>query len=213
MAEEGKALETYPYQDMIKEPSQIGVSDKGNLTALGNDIGAIQGYVNVLMSGDSKAQRASPLGNKFFFNTGTECTDLNGATQARFAYVNNIPDGKIIGKGLVPGILEDLAALNPSSLFNAFSGDKTCQEITMSTRDNSNNSRTESRYVLNSDIQTYNPCWFPTKRNPVSSAKCEGMTNRRGGDGPMIPDDPIVRLYMLGIGGITAYVMYRFMKK
>lgn len=211
MEDEGKPLDTYPYQDMIKTPTEIGVSDKGNLKALGNDVTAIQSYVNVLMSGDSKAQRASPMGNKYFFNTGTECTDLTGATQARYAYVNNIPDGKIIGKGLVPGILEDLSALDPSALFSAFSQDKTCQEITMSTRDNSNKNGEESRYVLNSDIEKYNPCWFPNKRNPMSGSKCEGLTNRRSSCN--IPNDPVVKLYMAGIGGLMAYLMYRFIKK
>jgi len=207
-----KSPETYPYTDNIKEPSQMGVSDAGNLDALGKDIQAIQGYVDVLMSGDSNAQNVSPLGNKFFMNTGNECTDKTGVSQTRYAYINNIPDGRFLGKGLVSGILEDLASLNPASLFNAFSGDNTCQEITLSTRDNANKEGTESRYVLDSDINTYNACWFPDKRNPVNNSKCEeGMTNRRPNH--QMPKDRIVQFYMLGIGGITAYLFYRVLKK
>ena len=205
-------METYPYQDMLKEPSKLGVSDKGNLTALGNDVKAIQGYVDVLMSGDSKAQKISPLGNKYFFDTGSACTDQTGTSQARFAYINNIPDGRLMGgRGLVPGVLEDLAALNPASIFKAFSSDKSCQEITMSTRDNSNKAGTESRYVLNSDIEGYNPCWFANKRNPITKSKCEGMANRASNR--QMPVDPIVQLYVLGVGGLCAYMAYRIIHK
>jgi hypothetical protein len=201
-------MDPYPYSDMVKKPSEIGVSDEGNLSALGNDIRAIQGYVNVLMSGNSGAQRASPLGNQYFFDTKTECKDQTGVRQARYAYINNIPDHGLIGRGLVSGIVQDIAAIDPSSLFNAFSAkEDTCQKITMSTRDNTNKTGMESRYVNNADIAKYNPCWFPDRRNPVNDTRCEGMTNRH------LPDDPIVKVYMLGLGAIAAFMVYRFMKK
>lgn len=210
------AMEPYPYSDMIKKPNEIGVSDEGNLRVLSNDIKAIQGYVNVLMSGNSNAQHVSPMGNQYFLDTQTQCKDQTGILQARYAYVNNIPDNSMIGRGMVSGIIQDIAAIDPSSLFNAFSAkEDKCQKITMSTRDNTNTSGTESRYVNNADIAKYNPCWFPERRNPVTQTSCEGMTNRQMLDvtNRNLPDDPIVKIYMAGVGAIVAFMVYRFMKK
>jgi hypothetical protein len=212
-------METYPYHENIKTPEKLGVSDKGNLTALGNNIKAMQGYVGVLVTGDSKAQRASPLGNQYFMDTGTTCKDMNGDSQARYAYVNNIPDGTIplissaMGqntsqyKGLVPGILEDMGYLDPASIFNAFQPETACQQITMATRDNENANSTESRYVTQADIKTYNPCWFPKKKNPVTNEKCEGMANMNPKD-----KDLFLQFYILLLGLLLMYVLHRAMK-
>jgi len=200
-------MQNYAYSDFIKTPQKLGVSSKGTLSALSNDIKAINEYVNVLSSGDSKAQTVSPLGNKYFMDMGSDCKDAAGQTQARFAFINNIPDGKFMGKGLVPGILEDIANINPSSMFTAFKGDSTCQKITMSTRDINNKTGTESRYVMQSDIDSYNPCWFPNKRNPVNNEKCEGMQSMQ------LPNDPVLQAYYVGLGALGAYAMYRFMNK
>jgi len=199
-------MQSYDYSAQIKAPSQLGVSDKGTLTALSNDINALQGYVDVVMSGKSKAQTVSPLGNKYFMDTGAQCTDTLGKTQPRFAYINNIPDGTLgIGKGLVPGIQENLTYLNPSAIFSAFSTDTPCQKITMATRDAANKSGTESRYVVQSDIETYNPCWFPDRKNPITKAKCaEGMRCR-------YPEpDPAVKIYFAAVGGLAVYLVYHF---
>jgi hypothetical protein len=202
-------METYPYKDMIKTPQQMGVSDAGNLGALSQDVKAISGYVGVITSGESNAQMAPNLGNKYFFKTGTSCVDMTGVSQARYAFINNIPDNQGFGKGLVPGILQNVTNLDPTALFKAFSS-KTdnCQEITMDTQDNQNVGAQESRYVNNSDIKNYNPCWFSNRTNPVNKSTCrEGMSQRT------IPKDPVVQVYLAGIGCLAAYAVYRFMKK
>lgn len=198
-------MQSYEYDKYIKSPDKVGISSKGTLSALSADIKGINEYVNVIGSGISKAQTVSPLGNKYFMDTGATCEDLAGQTQARYAFINNIPDGKFAGKGIVPGILENLAQVNPSAIFTAFQGDSKCQEITMSTRDEKNMTGTESRYVLQGDIERYNACWFPDKRNPVSQEKCEGFQSQ-------FPDDPIVKAYYVGLGGLGAYMMYRLIK-
>ena len=202
-------MDPYPYKDMVKTPRQMYVSGDGNLEALKNDIKAITGYVKVMSSGQSDAQMVSPLGNKYFMNTGVECKDVNGAMQPRYAFVNNIPDDDmILGRGLVSGIVQDIFAINPSAMFRAFSQkEDNCQKITMDTRDNTNTTGQESRYVNNSDIQSYNACWFPNKTNPVTKKTCEGFTNRQ------IPKDPIVQFYIFGVGCLAGYMAYRFIKK
>ena len=192
----------YSYSDNIKSPTQIGVSSKGNLTALGNDIDAIGDYIDVLTTGKSKAQKVSPLGDKYFMDTNATCTDSKGATQERYVFINNIPDGMIAGeKGLIPGIVEDIVNLDPTSLFTAFSQDNNCQKITLATRDASNVTSTQSKYVLNSDIADYNPCWFSNKKNPVTNAKCkEGMGT---------PQAYVEPIYLLGIGILVAVLVHR----
>jgi len=207
----------YPYHKYIKSPSDLGSSSAGNLTALGKDIDALKSYVDVLVSGDTKAHvgRIGPLGNKYFMKTGATCTAPDGTSQPRYIFVNNIPDGEIpfissaMGKttsqfkGLVPGVLGDISYINPLKLFSAFSEETSCQQITMETRDIQNATSTESQYVLNDDISSYNPCWFPNKKNPVTQESCkQGMT---------LPEDKSVQLYIVGIGIVGICILHRLL--
>jgi hypothetical protein len=204
----------YPYHKYIKTPTELGSSSAGNLTALGRDIGAIKSYVDVLVSGDSRAHVGGikALGNKYFMNTGATCDAPDGSKQARHIFVNNIPDGGIPFisnngnmKGLVPGTLGSVSYINPLKLFTAFSQGTSCQQITMETRDIKNATSTDSKYVLNDDISSYNACWFQNKTNPVTGERCkEGMT---------MPKDKGVQLYMLGVGCLGIYILHRLLHK
>jgi len=179
------------------------------MATLGKNIGALSSYVGVLVTGHTKANvGGGPLGNKFFMDTTGTCTDTNGVKQPRYVFINNIPDGNIpfissaMGEtmdqfeGLVPGILGNIAYIDPTKLFTAFSAKTDCQQITMETKDVSNNITTESKYVTNSDIADYNPCWFPNKKNPVTNVSCkEGMTNHTD-----------VTLYYTGLGVLSIYL-------
>jgi hypothetical protein len=196
----------YPYEKYIKPPSEIGVKSKGDLETLGKDIDGITAYVGVLMSGNSKAQRAKRLGNKYFMDTNTTCSTEKGETVNRYVFVNNIPSGKLADyQGLVPGILENTAEMNPASLFSAFAPDTPCQKITMTTVDENNQQRVESKYVMQADIADYSPCLFKNKKNPVSGEKCtEGM---------QMPRDPVVSVYFFGVGALAAYIVFRMVRK
>ena len=205
----------YPYYKYIKSPEALGASSKGNLSALGNDVKAITSYVGVLVTGHSNAQTVSPLGNKYFMNTGATCTAPDGSTQSRYVYINNLSSGSIPFmqgvelknfQGLVPGVLEDMSYVNPLKLFTAFSKGTNCQQITMDTRDIDNNTRTdESEYVLNDDIADYNPCWFQGGVNPVTKRSCiQAMT---------LPRDPSVQLYATCIGIMGIYILFCLLRK
>jgi hypothetical protein len=210
----------YPYHKYIKTPSDIGSSSAGNLTALRKDIDALQSYSNVLMYGDKKAHVGglSALGNKYFMSTGGTCIAPDGSTQKRYVFINNIPDGDVpflssgkTGdyKGLVPGILGNISYINPFKLFSAFSQDNSCQRITMDTRNIKNATASESQYVLNEDISSYSPCWFPAnkkkRKNPVTKQTCkEGMS---------LPKDKGVQLYATGISVLGIYILYCLTQK
>jgi hypothetical protein len=179
---------TYSYSKYIKQPSDIGSSPKAN--ALGKNVSALGEYVQTLVTGKSKAQTVSPLGNKYFMNTGGTCKDSSGTTQTRYVFINNIPDGTMpfissgMGvqmtsfEGLVPGVLGDITYLNPFKLFNAFDTQTSCQKIKMEVRDINNISGEEEQYVCDSDISEYNPCWFPDGHNPVSNEKCSSSDGK-----------------------------------
>ena len=211
------APKEYKYVDYIRTPDAMGASSAGNLNALSKDVTAMLGYVDVLVSGKGSAQTVSPLGNKYFMDTNADCKAA-GVKQKRFAFINNIPDGKIPMlpgtnkdfRGLVPGMLEGLGYMNPANLFKAFSTDDTCQRVTMNVRDENNQESTDSKYVLDSDLSEYNPCWFTNRRNPVTNVKCEkeGFVSS-----PALPKDPIVQVYALGIGMLATYLIYRVVQK
>jgi hypothetical protein len=205
----------YPYYKYIKTPTDLGSSSAGNLTALSKDIGAMKAYVDVLVTGDSKGHVGGirALGNKYFMETGASCNAPDGSKQPRYIFINNIPDGGIpfVGqntgqfKGLVPGVLGGITYINPFKLFTAFSQGTSCQQITMETRDIKNATSTESKYVLNDDIASYNPCWFSNKQNPITNEKCkEGMT---------LPKDKSTQLYFIGVGILGIYILHRLLHK
>jgi len=210
----------YPYSKFIKMPDQLGSSSKAN--ALGPNVNALSAYVQTLVSGNSKAQTvAGPLGNKYFMDTGGTCKDKAGKEQKRHVFINNIPDGSIpfissaMGakmtsfEGLVPGVLGDISYINPAKLFNAFDPATPCQQIKMPIRDITNATSEESKYVCESDIAEYNPCWFSNGKNPIAKTSCPG----RHGMTTQFPKDPVVNIYVTGIYCLGAYILYCLVKK
>lgn len=106
----------------------------------------------------------------------------------RFIYINNIPDGTIPFiasgadgstfqdlKGLIPGAMGNLAALNPMPLFTAFTAGTypDCAKITLETVNVNNIKRVESNHLALIDVVEMNPCIFPNKTNPASGYTCK----------------------------------------
>lgn len=134
---------SYNYANHILDPITLKVSGKGDMEALWKDMGATAAYVDTLTFGNRVtsslfgAPNQSPLGNKYFIQSGT-CSDDSSEEckgKDRYIYIDNVPTGKIpcldqIGiklpgtmfKGLVPGLLEDLAVINPVAMFNSLAG-------------------------------------------------------------------------------------------
>ena len=216
--------ESYPYYKYIRKPDELGASPKGDLTSLGNDVSALIGYTGVLVTGTSKAQRVSPLGDKYFMDTSSQCKSPEGLVQ-RSVFISNIPEGKIplissaMGsnfsafRGLIPGMMENLGSIDPTAVVKAFTQDNTCQKVTMEERDVNNRTSMQTRYVLNSDLEGLNPCLFQNKRNPVTGAGCrEGFENERNDAKQLqVPKDPVFQVYMAGVGLLGAYLLFRAM--
>ena len=113
----------------------------------------------------------------------------------RWIYVNNIPDGSIPFiasgadgrtfkdfRGLIPGALGNLGALNPVQLFNGFTAGTypPCAEITLQTVNNDNVKSSQTQHVALVEMVEMNPCMFPGKTNPASGKVCR---NAEGFDG------------------------------
>jgi len=224
---------TYPYYKNIKAPNEIGMSDAGTISALGQDINGLIDYVDVLVTGDSAASATGgPLGNKFFLQTAAKCVDTKTNKQVdRYIYVDNVPDGSIpfisqgMGtnfsdfEGLIPGAMGNLNVLNPYGMLKSFLSGATppCQEITMQTIDTNNKSSTETHYVTLSDITNMNPCTFKNGTNPVSGVKCKESFASAGvaanAQEIKLPRDPLAQLYFFSLAGIGVYILYRIMYK
>lgn len=134
---------SYNYADHILDPVTLKVSGGSDMDVLWKDIGATAAYVDTLTFGNRVtsglfgAPNQSPLGNKYFIQSGTCGDDSTEECKGkdRYIYIDNVPTGKIpcldqIGldlpgtgfKGLVPGLLEDLAVINPVAMFNSLAG-------------------------------------------------------------------------------------------
>jgi hypothetical protein len=220
---------SYPYYKNIKTPSELGMSDKGSMTTLGKDIDGLIQYVEVLVTGKSKASTTNgPLGNKFFLQTGAKCVDTATNNQVdRFIYVNNVPVGNVpfisggMGvnfsefKGLIPGTMGNLSVLSPFGIMQSFLSGSTppCQELTMDVIDINNNKSSESHYVTLVDIKGMDPCIFPKKTNTLTGTKCRETFQTIRAEELKLPTDPLVQLYFASLAGVSIYVLYRLMEK
>lgn len=208
---------SYPYYKNIKSPSEIGMSDKGTMNALGKDIDGLIQYVELLVQGKSSASKTGqPLGNKFFLNTGGKCNDVATNTQQdRYIYINNVPNGDIpfissgMGgnfkdfRGLIPGIMSNLNVLNPFEITQAFmaGSNPDCKLIKLETIDNNNQKSSESHYLTLIDI--------------TNQKLTEGFSSGVADNAEEIklPNDPAAQLYFAGLAGLSIYILYRLMKK
>jgi hypothetical protein len=222
---------SYPYYKNIKMPSQIGMTSNGSLNALGKDIDGLIQYVELLVTGNSKASSTGgPLGNKFFLRTGAKCKDVSTGNEVnRFIYVDNVPAGNIpfisngLGvnftefKGLIPGSISNLNVLNPFAITQAFLSGSTpdCQPLTMQTITVDNISSTETNYVTLVDIKNMDPCSFQDKKNPLTGRKCsEAFTNNAAlNTENILPNDPLVQIYYTGLAFVGIYVLAKLMDK
>lgn len=224
---------TYPYYSNIKTPQELGMGDRGTIQQMTKDIDGLIQYTELLVSGKSKASSTGgPLGNKFFLQTGgkcraiDQCTDPNDKTTCesvnRYIYVNNVPEGNIpfissgVGvnftefRGLIPGAMSNLNALNPMSLMRAFLSGATpdCQKITMETITTSNMKATETNYVTLADITDIDPCSFPDGINPVTKSKCRESFSTQT---PAMSGDIVERAFFLSLLILGIWILIRFM--
>lgn len=158
----------YNYLEHVRNPSQMGMRDSGNLSTLAKDIAGLVSYGDILVKGTGNAKIGSnPLGNRFFLNTGSTCK-YRGKNVKRYLYVNNAPTGKIplipaksaYFKGLLPGMVENMGAFNPMGLMGglAQTGPPACTLLRAPVTNRGGRSeRMEQHHVAIMDIPVAGP--------------------------------------------------------
>jgi hypothetical protein len=188
--------EGYDYWKSIKSPSEMGMSGDPTISALNNDVSGLIAYVEILVTGRTKASKTGePLGNKFFLKTMASCRNImadrtkedsetNPIIVPRYIHVDNIPDGTIPFitsgpdgaklsefSGLIPGAVGNLSAFSPSGFGRAFmmGNYPDCMQITLQTVNNNNEEGSETQYVAVSDILNEVKSANMVNGNPVTS--------------------------------------------
>jgi len=234
---------TYPYYSNIKTPSEIGMSDKGTIQQMAKDIDGLIQYVQVLVTGKSKASATGqPLGNKFFLKTGAKCAAIDSCTDKndistckkvdRYIYINNVPQGNIpiissgLGvnftefKGLIPGAMSNLNVLNPFAIMRAFlsGSNPPCQPITMQTISptslNPNSSNIQSSETHYVTLVDINNMDPCSFPNRKNPLTGQGCRETfENSEEILMPTDPLAQLYFASLGVIGLLILYRLMEK
>ena len=165
--------QNYKYQDHIKTPEELGMSSEGSMDAMVKDINGLIGYVQILVAGGgdaTKGLQSGPLGDKFFLQTGGQCTDILSKQKVdRYIYIDNVPDGSIPFvsaslngykskdmRGIVPGVLSNMSRIEPTKIFGAFmmGSEPDCMAVTREVIDEKGESRTSTYHLIIPDIKS-----------------------------------------------------------
>ena len=229
----------YIYSKWIKTPTELGMSDGGSLSNFADNVSGLMNYVTILSEGGGPASKANGknLGNRYFLNTGANCTDSKGNSVKRSLYIDNVANGddpilKEMGigdeslNGLIPGLLGDVVKMNPAAIFGAFmQGSKfKCTNIHMKTIDVNNKEGTGSGFVLDSEIKSINPCSFVNGKNPLTGETCATKESFINANKQMqklnkeikllnLKKKPLANIYTATLGGLLIYIIYRFLTK
>ena len=163
--------QNYKYQDHIKTPEELEMSSEGSMTTMVKDINGLIGYVQLLVAGGgnaTKGPQSGPLGDKFFLQTGGQCTDVyTGNKVDRYIYIDNVPDGSIPFvsaslngykskdmRGIVPGVLSNMSRIEPTKIFGAFmmGSEPACMEVTREVINEKGESSTSTYHLIEPDI-------------------------------------------------------------
>ena len=226
----------YSYLNFIKSPSEMGMSDAGNIQTIEKDINGLIAYVELLVDGPSKASKAKnngPLGNQFFVQTNATCTaNVAGipTSVARSIYVNNIPNGGIGAapganipefRGLIPGMMSGMDVLDPTRLAESISnaGTPDCVSVTLNVMDSSYNTVPSTNYITVTDAKYIDPCSFTQYVNPITNGICngktppkQGFTNRSDLLFSNIENDYGSQVFLASTGILSIYVLHLLVK-
>ena len=198
----------YKYYSYTATPAELTMSTTGTISATDNNVNQLINYIQMMIQGTGTANlnprgHGYPMGNAFFLKTGGQCTEVSdcnnvptpspgGPLVDRYLWINNIPNGSIpfltshAGiqftdfTGLIPGMMEDLGALNPMEIIKGFmeGNNPPCQQITMDTVGQPPGGSValavpKTLHVACGDIENIAPCDFPGGGgNPVTKVPC-----------------------------------------
>lgn len=205
----------YDYPSKIKDPKSIGMSKKGDWDSVERNIVGLNHYVDLLISGKSRAALSGrPLGEKRFVSTEQKCKDSDGIEHDRYFYIDNVPKGAL--KGLIPAAVSSVGKIDLSELTSIFEPDdkeeNECVPLTMQTRNNAHEVMDETHYVTIKDIKSIDPCSFSNDYNSYSEESCsEGYSNINPSF--KIPSDNLMKIYFAMTGCLGLYIIFCTLNK
>ena len=219
----------YEYHTKVKSPKEMGMSPRGSMKALADDVKGLIAYVELLVEGGGNANRTGkPLGDRFFLKTASKCKDVNTKKDVdRYHYVNNQIDGKLnlpgfsvnTGlKGLIPGVIGDVTKINPMGLIKGFveGGKPWCKKVRKKVIDNNSNEYYETHHIALSDLKDHELNNADRKKlrnfkknmkNNNKNASCkESFEN-------LFEEDQIPNLYITSVSLLFLYLLYNLYKR
>jgi hypothetical protein len=218
-------MSTYSYTEKIKSPQNMNMG--GSAKNVDANIKGLQGYIDLLVNGKSKASKYNVLGDRYFLNTNTKCPNNN---ENRYVIINNKPLGTSMGgvnknlRGIIPGMIEKMQDLDPFTIIkslNQTEEDMKCEKVKILTVDNDHNTNEEEQYVSRGDIKRLHPCVFKLKNNkngvnPVTKEKVncesEGFSNISNMihdyDCSKLPRNKLIKIYNILISIFGVYIIY-----
>jgi len=94
--------------------------------------------------------------------------------------------------------------------------DPDCQHVTMEVIDTNNVSTQETAYLINTDIQDMNPCWFTNNTNPITKTKCKesfATVKQSACSNTKEVQDVYTQLYYGSLGLIGLYIFMKLTMK
>ena len=173
-------------------------------------------------------KNTGPLGNKYFINSDVDCKTEDGRDVKRHIFVNNQPSGNIpflkeltgdgaLPRGLIPGLMSNVARLNPIKLLSAFNPEvgeaALCKERTVKEirqRDNGTH-RTETVKVYMTDGD-YNDA-LADGLETFSSIYNDNDDPQPDDNYSKMPDDTLMQIYLSTLTLTGMYILLKFMNK
>ena len=114
---------TYPLMNAIQTPQQLRSTRKGSWGAIGDNVKAIDYYINTLGTGN----QYKGYGKRVVYDTGIKCSNMPGNA-------HRLADGTaagVGGYGLVPRMLGGIASLVPTDLVSSAKDEIPCNRISL----------------------------------------------------------------------------------
>lgn len=223
------------YAGFIRPPTDPAMkfTDGGKRKELAHNINGITAYVDLLISGDSKAsKRVSedgenlPLGGKYFMKTILKCKDVDSGSEVnRYVYMNNVPTGRLpftVGtetsyKGIVPGMMGNIEKMSPFEMVDELfsSAVPKCKKVSLEIVSNTSDSGKEkARHVSLDDLQTLLDRNEHINSYTDEAAFTQNELNswKEGFQNPFAFDSHLTDMYFLTILLLSFYIFYCLMR-
>jgi hypothetical protein len=227
----------YSYIQFIKAPSELGMSDAGNMDAIENNLNGLISYVDLLIDGPSKASKAEnngALGDRRFIETTAKC-NVMGVPVTRSIYVDNVPKGGIGAapganlpdfKGLIPGMMSGLDSLDPERMAKSIGNtdNPECISVTLNVMDENYNTVPATNYITLVDAEYIDPCSFTSCVNPVTKGTCmnkvppsvppsvQAFTTRGDLLFSEISNDYVSQIFITSVGIMGIFILHLLLK-